>query len=234
MSTIDEYVKQVSKKYPDTREVREQLEEIRDTLHIKTEENQSSGMGYQEAAQAAINSIGDLSGLMSLVAGDSRIVYVNRLNMYNAMIATIIITVELLLGFAAAFLPVVIDSAQYTPETFGAAYYFLNSISFVRISTNGFWPIFVPVMVATWIWPLISFIMYKKDPHKTEAVKMPFRQLFRMALIGWAVISAGLFAVNIMTDWNTIWFIWPMIGISNWPVNIFNYHRQLNSGKHDA
>lgn len=234
MSVIDEYVKQVSKKYPNTKEVKEQLEEIRDTLHIKTEELQASGMGYSEASHAAIQSIGDLSGLMNMVSGDSRVVYVNRLNTRNALVATIIITIELLLGFAAAFVPVAIDSAHFNPETYGAAYYFLNAVSFVRISTNDFWAMFIPVIMATWIWPLISFIMYKRDPNKTEAVQMPFKQLIKLALIGWAAISFGLFIVNILTDWHTIWFIWPVIGISNWPVNIFNYHRQLMSGKYDA
>lgn len=233
MSVIDEYVNQVSKKYPNTKEVREQLEEIRDTLHIKTEEFQAAGLGYDTAAHSAIQSVGDLSGLMSMVSGDSRVVYVNRLQMRNALIAAIIITLEIGIGLAIAFGPALIMQL-FGAGTYDAGYFFLNDMSYGMISLNAFWPIFIPVIIATWIWPLISLIMYKRDPNKTEPVQMPFKQLMKMSLIGWAAISAGLFAVNAATDWNTIWFIWPMIGISNWPVNIFNYHRQLMSGKFDA
>lgn len=217
MSVIDEYVKQVSKKYPDTDEVREQLEEIRDTLHIKTEENQAAGMGYREAAQAAIRSIGDISGLMSMVAGESRVIYVNRLMRANAVLAAIIITAEILAGWAAVFLLPLLGG----PDVFHG-------------SVSAFWSSFAPVMVAVWIWPAIAAIICRREPDKKELVQMKARELFRTGLTGWAALSVLLFFVNMLAGFETVWFIWPVIGISNWPVNILNYHRQLKSGKYDA
>jgi hypothetical protein len=217
MSVIDEYVKQVSKKYPDTREIREQLEEIRDTLHIKTEENQASGMGYREAAQSAIRSMGDLAGLMSIVAGESRVVYINRLMRANAFFATIIITVEILIGWGIVFLLPLLGA----PDIFHG-------------SVSAFWTSFTPVMVAVWIWPVISAVICSREPDKKEAVQMKTRELVKTGLIGWAALSVLLFFVNLLGGFEIVWFIWPVIGISNWPVNVWNYGRQLKSGKYDA
>lgn len=62
---------------------------------------------------------------------------------------------------------------------------------------------------------------------------MPYRKLIRIALIGWAALSALLFIINISAPYDA-WFMWPMIGIANWPLNIWLYHRQLTSGRYDA
>jgi len=63
---------------------------------------------------------------------------------------------------------------------------------------------------------------------------MPYTRLMRMALIGWGIISLVVFAANALMGLGVVWFVWPMIGVSNWPLNIWNYHRQLCSGRYDA
>jgi len=46
VSKIYDYLDALKKKYPQTNMVKEQIEELRDTLHIKTEEYQSQGLSY--------------------------------------------------------------------------------------------------------------------------------------------------------------------------------------------
>ena len=105
MNKIDSYIQRTAKKYPRTKEVSEQLEEIRDTLHIKAEEFQAQGLSDEEAAQAAVDSVGDLSGLMGGVAGERRNIFVNRLYLHLSVYTMLIVTAEMLAGFAIAFAP---------------------------------------------------------------------------------------------------------------------------------
>ncbi len=231
MNVIDSYIRQLEKKVPKTEKVSEQLEEIRDTLHIKTEEYQAGGMRYEEAAKAAIRSVGDMSGLLNMVAGESREVYINRLNMANAFWCTIIITLEILVAFGLAFAVLGYDSSgNLTGPVFSPG----NMRLFNVMGWGVLLPVIIAVLAVLWIWPAVSAVTYKRNPAKREVVRMPFKKSMITALVGWGAISGFLCAVNMSTDPHSIWFVWPLIGVSNWPVNIFNYHRQMTSGKFDV
>jgi hypothetical protein len=249
MSTIDSYIKQTAKKYPHTKEVAEQLEEIRDTLHIKTEEFQAQGQGYEEAAQAAIDSIGDISALMSDVAGESRSVYISRLLVHVSVIAMITVSVEFFLAFASSVAPVYSDSVVLE-----ILRRFLGPISIVHVGVGDFasvfWPGCFPVLVAVWVWPAVSIIKFILEPRKIAIVQMHFKQQMKIAWIGLAAGAAALFLLYLMGVLNemdlpyrtidiafkrvSLWFVWPVIFLSNWPLIIWNYGRMLRSGKYDA
>ena len=49
MNIINDYCNNLKSKYLNTKEVLEQIEEIRDTVHIKTEEYQEKGYKYKDA-----------------------------------------------------------------------------------------------------------------------------------------------------------------------------------------
>lgn len=210
MSVISDYLSKLKRQYPNTQDVQEQLEELRDTLHIKTEEYQSQGLNYNDAAKAAIDSLGDVTPLLEEVAGNVKNVYVNRLNKSNAILCTLIILGE----FMMAWLGYSLITGMHVPIG-----YFSVSLLIILISTS--------------VWPIISMIQYRKNADKISVVEMPFRKLMRTALIGWLSISAFLFVVNVLVG-IPIWFPWPVIGIATWPVNIFLYHRQLMGGRYDA
>lgn len=210
MSVISDYLSKLKRQYPNTQDVQEQLEELRDTLHFKTEEYQSQGLNYNDAAMAAIDSLGDVSPLLEEVAGNVKNVYVNRLNKNNAILCTLIILGEFMLAWLGYSL------VTHNAVPFG---YFSVTLLILLISIS--------------IWPIITVIQYRKEHDKISVVEMPFRKLIRTALIGWLSISAFLFAVNCMVG-IPVWFPWPVIGIATWPINILLYHRQLMSGRYDA
>ena len=212
MSVINDYLSKLKRQYPNTQAVSEQLEELRDTLHSKTEEYQSQGISYNDAAKAAIESLGDVTPLLDEVSGNMKKVYVNKLNKNNAIFCTLIIIAEFLLGWLI----------------------FTVSVSRQYIMMDFFYTL-LAVMLAVCVWPIITIIQYYKNPAKIGVIEVQFKKLIWLSVAGWIAISFILFSINywfIRTAHP--WFIWPMIGISNWPMNIFLYHRQLIGGRYDA
>jgi len=102
-TTFYDYLNGIKKKYPSTLKVPEQIEELRDSLHIKTEEYQSRGMAYKEAAKAAIASMGDVGDLFEELSGNLRTVYVNRLNKNSSILELLHHTGGVPAGLAARF-----------------------------------------------------------------------------------------------------------------------------------
>lgn len=209
MSVISDYLSKLKRQYPNTQAVREQLEELRDTLHIKTEEYQSQGLNYNDAAKAAIGSLGDVTPLLEEVAGNVKSVYVNKLNRNNALFCTLIILAEFMMSWLGYAL-----FGNFIPLG-----YFSITLLILLISIS--------------IWPIITVIQHRKDPDRISTVEMPFRKNMRTAIFGWLSISIFLFCVNFIVG-GTAWFQWPAIGVATWPLNIFLYHRQLMSGRYDA
>jgi hypothetical protein len=215
MGGINDYLSNIKKQYPDTQEVREQIEELRDTLHMKTEEYQAMGRTYNEAVTEAISSMGDLKPLFDQVSGNTRSVYVNRINRDDARYCMLIMVAEYLLGWL---------------------FYLLSSHNPGNEFVTPFIVFGVVLGIALSIWPVIAHITQKRQPDKVDTVGMPYRKLMRTALIAWGGVSVMLLIVNIATWYDSwvLWAVWPVIGIANWPVNIWLYHRLLTSGKYDA
>lgn len=215
MGAIDIYLKEISRRYPGTQAVREQIEELRDTLHLKTEELQAQGKTYDEAAREAIASMGDVSHLFDEVSGNVKTVYINRLNRNNSIFCSLIILAEFLTGWLVVLLNAGLDAT--------------------------YWWFTLPllgILLGLGVWVAASVIAYKRKPLKTEVVDYPFRRHMKTAVIGWLCLSLLLLGINLWIGAymspNTIWFQWPVIGIANWPLNIWLYHRQLKSGHYDA
>ena len=75
MNKISSFCNSLKNKYPNTNSILEQIEELRDTLHIKTEEYQSVGIAYDEAVNKAIESLGDLDDLFESLSKNETLIY---------------------------------------------------------------------------------------------------------------------------------------------------------------
>ena len=209
MKPIDGYIETVRRQYPSNARVREQLEELRDTLHIKTGEYQARGMKADEAAKAAITSMGDVSELFRMLAGETRTVKINRLSLIGSLIGAGIILAECWIPW------ILLAMRGLFPR---------NTFVFIAF----------PVTVATLIYPLVSYIIYRQAPEKLDTVNFEFKKSLTAGLVGWFAISLFLLAANALFSPGVWWFMWPSLGISNWPVNVWLHHRLLASGKYDA
>ena len=215
MGGINDYLNAIKKQYPDTKEVNDQIEELRDTLHLKTEEYQAMGKTYSEAVAEAIASMGDLTPLLDQVSGNTRSVYVSRPKRDNALYSMLMMAAQYLLGWLF-FLLFCQDPGIYFLPYFVVFLFILG--------------------MALAVWPIAAHIQCKRQPDKVETPTMPYRKNMRIALIAWGCISAFLILVNAVT-WHynyALWAVWPTVGIANWPLNVWLHHRLLTSGKYDA
>ena len=213
MGGINDYLNGIKRQYPDTEEVREQIEELRDTLHLKTEEYQSMGRTYNEAVSEAIESMGDLSSLLDQVSGNTRSVYINRLNRDNTFYCVFAIIMAYLLGWLAYLLSADMGGYMYIA---------------------GFVTVGVLLCIVLGMWLMVINILYKRQKDKIRTVMMPYKKLMRVTLFVWCGLSLMLFIIDMVNLYDGMWFMWPVLGIANWPISIWMYHRLLTSGKYDA
>jgi hypothetical protein len=218
MGGINEYLNSIKKQYPETREVNEQIEELRDTLHLKTEEYQAMGRSYNEAVAAAISSMGDVGPLFDQVSGNMRNVYVARLNRDISRLSMLTVFAAYLIGWLGFLLTV---NAQ--GSMFQGPFFILGLMLAIAIA----------------IWPTVMHVIYKRQPDKTDIVKFPYKKRMRVALFVWITISAVFFIINASTlNWyggeKIIWFIWPVLVLGVWPATLWLYRRMLAGGRYDA
>lgn len=215
MGGINDYLSDIRKQYPDTQEVREQIEELRDTLHLKTEEYQAMGRTYNVAVREAIASMGDLTPLLDQVSGNRRNAYTSLLNRQYARYGALMVAAEYLLGWLVYLLSA--DNPGY-------------------VYLAGFIIIGLFLGAVLGIWLLITHLLYKRHADNVRTVGIAYRKLLRIALIVWGVISLVLFIYNVsmLIYSNGLWSIWMILFFANWPLGVWLYHRLLVSGKYDA
>jgi hypothetical protein len=216
MGIINDYLNGIQKRYPATQEVREQIEELRDTLHMKAEELQAQGVSYDEASKRAVNELGDVTPLLDQVAGNMRSVYISRFARGNAIADSCVILGTYLFGWLVFLL-----FTNHQGNEFILPFLTLTGLFIVGLG----------------IWPLVAHLNYRKQPDKVDIVTMNFRRHMKIALFSWLGITLVLAIVNISmmnAGYSGAWLMWPIIGIANWPLNICLYHRQLVGGRYDA
>ena len=207
MITINKYLDDIKNKYPNTKEVLEQIEELKDTLNIKVEEYQSEGLSYEDALESALSSQEGIEELFEGLTTETKVVYLGRIYLCSQVICG---TFMLLIAFMLLILP------KY-------------SSSFTLFDTNtaffGFTLIFN--WVVTSIIVTIPLMLFTVIP-KTFALKYSYtdyRRNLRFSLLGFFVISIIIFIVNIVIDKTFMWSIWFSLGILNVPLIVFTmYH----------
>ncbi len=215
MGGINDYLSDIRKQYPDTQEVREQIEELRDTLHLKTEEYQAMGRTYNDAVKEAIASMGDLTPLLDQVSGNRRSAYTSRLNRHFARYGALMVAAEYLLGWLVYLLSA--DNPGY-------------------VYLSGFIIIGLLLGAVLGIWLLITHFFYKRHADSVRTVGMAYRKLLRIALAIWGTISLVLLVYNVsmLTYSVGMWSVWLILLVANWPLGVWLYHRLLVSGRYDA
>lgn len=239
MERVAKYVNEKFKYAGNSREVQNQKEELIASLHDKIHDMMAQGKSEDEAFADAVFSMGSLEELTEALDGRRRTVYVNRLNFHHGLLVFAAIALEIL-AFGAYSLP------KYWPILSNAqtASYIIQQVSAMFIGLG-------IAVFSVAIWPLVCGILYRSNPVKAEQVVFDFKKRITVALVGWLAISLGLALVNfafpaytdleannvldrllaVVTDpaqdmpiKMIYWFIFPMIGVSNWPISILIYN----------
>lgn len=230
MSAINDFLSGVKRKYPKTQAVREQIEELRDTLNLKSEEYRKLGQSEEEAEKAAVDSIGDVASLFDEVSGKVRTVYINHLRRNNAAFMFHLVLFEMI-GAWLLFRYVLIDY-----------YYFLNDIYGITFET--YLP-FVFVFVGMGAWLLVAFVIWKRDSKRTATIALQYKKMMIRSIVIWLFVSLAA-ALILVIDINSLFsfgapdsifaisVLIPILGALNLPLGVFIYHRQFTGGFYDV
>lgn len=212
MNAINYYLNGIKRKYPNTQAVKEQIEELRDTLNLKCEEYIKQGQPEEEAERAAVESLGDVSPLFEEVSGNVKTVYINRLRKNNALAGSILL---------------------YALFVTTWVFYLLSTSWFGYEQTGAFFSSLLVLFVCVGAWLLTVIIIWKQDPLKTKVVRFSFRINIRIALICWLSFFAIVVAISLST-YVPAEALWPVMLTAYWPIYICLYHKQLKGGLYDA
>lgn len=214
MERVIKYVNEKFKYSGNTIEVQNQKEELIASLHDKIYDVMSKGKTEDDAFKEAVASLDELAELTEALDGRHRKLYVNRLNFHHGLITFAVIALELLAGIVL---------------------FLLGKSNGIEADTSAVVGMFVALFVMVIISLVYSFI-FVSNPKKTDRVEFNFRKAFTASIIGWLALSILLTIINIATlplmDEKVIWFIWPMIGISNWPIALIIYNILYKSKKY--
>ena len=212
MNIINDYCNNLKSKYLNTKEVLEQIEEIRDTVHIKTEEYQEKGYKYKDAANEAIASLGDIESVLESLITNTKLVYKGRLILFSNLLSTLIIS---LLALIMWVLSINIESLYSISKTASIGI-FLIAFSLIVVFSVKF--------------------NEMKDLNKKVVVEISRTEKYkdiRNSIIGFIIITTASIIINVYRG-DDIWFVWAMIGVLNWFICTFIYYKFLNSTKFDA
>ena len=106
---INEFYKNIKKKYPNTKEVLEQLDEIKDMLNSKVQNYVKNGMKYEEACNKSIDELGNIDEVFEDISKDSKIVHNLYIKILTALISSFSTSI-LAYFYLALFIYVVIYS----------------------------------------------------------------------------------------------------------------------------
>ena len=95
---IDDFCNELKNKYPNTQKIRDQIEELRNYLYMKSEEYINDSK--EEAFEKALKSFGDVDSLLEELSKDTKIVSKYRLYLFVGIIDIVIVAfLSLLLCF---------------------------------------------------------------------------------------------------------------------------------------
>lgn len=204
MRTINNFCEELKKKYPNTKEVLEQIEELRDTLHLKVDENQSKGLKYEEAVKEAIDSLENIDELFENMITNTKTIYIEKLKAASISLSLIItLSITIIIAILS---------------------YYIKILSGIRLTfSEGFIGLGVSFLVLSIVY-ISGFVNFK---NKKEAVKLNYLDYvkeLRFSIICCTLISVLVIIINFITSIEYIWFVWPIIGLLNWPLAlIFHY-----------
>ena len=205
---INEFYKNIKKKYPNTREVLEQLDEIKDMLNSKVQNYVKNGMKYEEACTKAIESLGNIDEVFEDISKDAKIVY----NVYIKILTALISSFST--AFLVFILGLIIENVSIFNETTKIGY---------KLTMPYFYLMLFIYIVIYSLWNFSDNIKPKIRKYSYDIYKINLKN----SIIAVIIYSAVMLIINIVTiKYNHyLWFTWAFIGILNWTISIIaDYH----------
>ena len=203
---IDDFCNELKNKYPNTQKIRDQIEELRNYLYMKSEEYIDES--EDEAFKKALKSFGDVDSLLEELSKDAKIINKSKLYLFAGIIDI----------FIAAFLSLLL--------------YFIslknNNISFFSYINNSLIPsifFIVSGIIVIFLTTVIQFINMRNIYETFEYTYNDYKINLKYSIIGFLIISIAVFIFNMFFTPHHIWFVFVIIYFLSWPLTVFFFYR---------
>ena len=203
---IDDFCNELKNKYPNTQKIREQIEELRNYLYMKSEEyiNESE----EEAFKKALKSFGDVDSLLQELSKDAKIINKSKLYLFAGIIDI----------FIAAFLSLLLCFISLKN----------NNISFFSYINNSLVPsifFIISGIIVIFLTTIIQFINMRNIYETFEYTYNDYKINLKYSIIGFLIISIAVFIFNMFFTPHYIWFVFVIIYFLSWPLTVFFFYR---------
>lgn len=203
---IDDFCNELKNKYPNTQKIRDQIEELRNYLYMKSEEYIDES--EDEAFKKALKSFGDVDSLLEELSKDAKIINKSKLYLFAGIIDI----------FIAAFLSLLLCFISLKN----------NNISFFSYINNSLIPsifFIVSGIIVIFLTTVIQFINMRNIYETFEYTYNDYKINLKYSIIGFLIISIAVFIFNMFFTPHHIWFVFVIIYFLSWPLTVFLFYR---------
>lgn len=203
---IDDFCNELKNKYPNTQKIRDQIEELRNYLYMKSEEYIDES--EDEAFKKALKSFGDVDSLLEELSKDAKVINKSKLYLFAGIIDI----------FIAAFLSLLLCFISLKN----------NNISFFSYINNSLVPsifFIVSGIIVIFLTTIIQFINMRNIYETFEYTYNDYKINLKYSIIGFLIISIAVFIFNMFFTPHHIWFVFVIIYFLSWPLTVFFFYR---------
>ena len=203
---IDDFCNELKNRYPNTQKIRDQIEELRNYLYMKSEEYIDES--EDEAFKKALKSFGDVDSLLEELSKDAKIINKSKLYLFAGIIDI----------FIAAFLSLLLCFISLKN----------NNISFFSYINNSLIPsifFIVSGIIVIFLTTVIQFINMRNIYETFEYTYNDYKINLKYSIIGFLIISIAVFIFNMFFTPHHIWFVFVIIYFLSWPLTVFFFYR---------
>ncbi|WP_304353366.1 permease prefix domain 1-containing protein [Brachyspira innocens] len=205
---IDDFCNELKNKYPNTQKVRDQIEELRNYLYMKTEEYINNGKDEKEAFNNAVKSFGDIDTLLEELSKDAKIINKYKLYLFSGIIDIfIMVFLSLLLCFISLKNNNILFFSYINNSLIASMFFIISGIIAIFLST------------------VIPFINMRSNINEVvEYTSNDYKINLKYSIIGFIIISLAVFIFNIIFSPHHIWFLFVIIYALSWPLTVFFFY----------
>ncbi|WP_157153698.1 permease prefix domain 1-containing protein [Brachyspira murdochii] len=204
---IDDFCNELKNKYPNTQKVRDQIEEFRNYLYMKTEEYINNGKDEKEAFNNAVKSFGDIDTLLEELSKDAKIINKYKLYLFSGIIDIfIMVFLSLLLCFISLKNNNILFFSYINNSLVPSIFFIISGI--------------IAILLAT----VIPFINMRSIYKTVEYTYNDYKINLKYSIIGFLIISLAVFIFNMFFSPHYIWFVFVIIYFLSWPLTVFFFY----------
>lgn len=203
---IDDFCNELKNKYPNTQKIRDQIEELRNYLYMKSEEYIDES--EDDAFKKALKSFGDVDSLLEELSKDAKIINKSKLYLFAGIIDI----------FIAAFLSLLLCFISLKN----------NNILFFSYINNSLIPsifFIISGIIVIFLTTVIQFINMRNIYETFEYTYNDYKINLKYSIIGFLIISIAVFIFNMFFTPHHIWFVFVIIYFLSWPLTVFFFYR---------